>query len=187
MQKWYDDGYFTPNLLMKRTHIDVEWASVGELLQRVGNTRIFLTPLNATLPPGLTRRESLLDGHMPDGTFGSPFQPVPSRSLLDNYLHNGSVAPESPSSAFNTGRFSNGSPDPSILGGRLAGHFFNEPAVSSRLVGIPGMQGSVHGVDPQRRGTYEEGVDTFSTSRSPYTNFAPGRTNSIDALGFNGV
>ena len=124
MQKWYDDGYFTPNLLMKRTTIDAEWTSVGELLQRAGNPRIFLTPLIAAPPPpGFPRRDPLLDGPAPDGTFGSPFQPVPARALrvsaVDAFMHNGSLVPDSPSSSFSAGRFSNGSPDPTTFGGTI--------------------------------------------------------------------
>ena len=107
MQKWYDDGYFTNDLLMKRTTIDHDWITVGELLQRAGNSRLFLTPLPTAPPPGLPRRDPLLDGPAPDGTFGSPFQPVPARALrvsaVDTFMHNGGLVPDSPSSSFSAG------------------------------------------------------------------------------------
>lgn len=33
MQKWYDEGYFTASLLMRRINIDKNWVPVGDLLQ----------------------------------------------------------------------------------------------------------------------------------------------------------
>ncbi|KAF7798585.1 hypothetical protein EIP86_009807 [Pleurotus ostreatoroseus] len=179
MQKWYDEGYFTPNLLMRRTNIDKDWVPVGDLLQIAASTRIFLTPLNIPLTSGLPRRDPLLDG--PSNGFGSPFQPVPNRSVLDAY-HNGAVAPESPASGF-TGRFSNESPEPSLYGNRIGGHLFNDSALGSRLAPFPGLS---HGVDPQRRATMEESLNP-SLSRPTYSGFGPGRANSVDGLGFNGV
>lgn len=183
MQKWYGDGYFQPNLLMKRIHLDQDWISVAELLQRAGNPRIFLTPL-ANVPPGLPRRDPLLDGPAPDGTFGSPFQPVPARlrtTAMDSYLHNGSLAPDSPSSSFSAGRFSNGSPDPSAFGNRLGGHHHMDSPAGPRLTAVVGTP-----VEPQRRATFEESVDNNNTSsRVPFANYTPGRTGSIDGLGFH--
>ncbi|OSX67879.1 hypothetical protein POSPLADRAFT_1127708, partial [Postia placenta MAD-698-R-SB12] len=44
MQRWHDDGYFSPELLMKRTHLDTVWTSIGEMRQRAGSRPIFLTP-----------------------------------------------------------------------------------------------------------------------------------------------
>ncbi|EEB88143.1 hypothetical protein MPER_14184, partial [Moniliophthora perniciosa FA553] len=51
MQKWNDDGYFTPDLLMKRTTIDTEWISVAELARRTGGGKIFLSPIAPPMPP----------------------------------------------------------------------------------------------------------------------------------------
>jgi PERQ amino acid-rich with GYF domain-containing protein len=186
MQKWYDDGYFTANLLMKRTTIDKDWTSVGELLQRAGNPRLFLTPLPTAPPPGLPRRDPLLDGPAPDGTFGSPFQPVPARALrvsaMDQFVHNGSLVPDSPSSSFSTGRFSNGSPDPAAFPGRLGGHHFSDsPATGPRLANLVGTA-----VESQRRATFDEGIDPTLVSRPSYTNYSQGRSSSIDGLGFHG-
>ncbi|KAI0090042.1 hypothetical protein BDY19DRAFT_942078 [Irpex rosettiformis] len=185
MQKWYEDGYFTPNLLMKRANIDTEWTSVGELLQRAGNPRPFLTPLAPALPPpppsALPRRDPLLDGPVQDGSFGSPFQPVPTRSLrtsaLDSYLHNGSLVPDSPSSSFSVGRFSNDSPDPNAFGSRL-GNVYNGSPVGSRL-GFAGVQNN--GIDPQRRSTFDT-IDPI-LSRQGYPGFVQ-RSGSTDGLGY---
>ena len=62
MQKWYDDGYFVPTLLMRRVNVDKEWTSVGDLLQLTGGTRVFTTPLPAPLTSGFLRRDVVLDG-----------------------------------------------------------------------------------------------------------------------------
>ncbi|KAI0700406.1 hypothetical protein BC835DRAFT_1327310 [Cytidiella melzeri] len=189
MQKWHDDGYFTPNLLMKRANLDTEWTSVGDLLQRAGNPRLFLTPLAPSLPPppppppAFPRRDPLLDGPVQDGSFGSPFQPVPTRSLrtstLDSYLHNGSMVPDSPSSSFSVGRFSNDSPDPAAFGSRL-GNMYSGSPVGSRL-GFTGVQSN--GLEPQRRTTYDTVVDPL-LARQGYANYTQ-RTGSTDGLGFN--
>jgi hypothetical protein len=59
MQSWHDQGYFTLDLLMKRTQIDPEWISVGELVHRAAGPKIFLSPIIVSVPPGppgLTRR-----------------------------------------------------------------------------------------------------------------------------------
>ena len=173
MQKWYDDGYFVPTLLMRRVNVDKEWTSVGDLLQLTGGTRVFTTPLPAPLTSGFPRRDVVLDGP-PNGTFGSPFQPVPTRNILDQF-HNNAIAPESPSS-YSTGRFSNESPDPATFNGRLGGHMYNDPG--PRL-GFSNLQHN----EPQRRATMDDTLDP-SLSRPTYPVYGPGRTNSIDGLGF---
>ncbi|GJE87887.1 GYF domain-containing protein [Phanerochaete sordida] len=181
MQKWYDEGYFQPSLMMKRTKLDQDWTSVAELLQRAGNPRMFLTPLPNVPPPGLLRRDPLLGGPAPDGTFGSPFQPAPARlRTMDSHLHNGSLVPDSPSSSFSAGRFSNASPDPAAFGGRLGGHHFAESPVGPRLATLVGNP-----MEPQRRPTFEEGVDGNPSARVPFAGFTPGRTGSVDGLGFH--
>lgn len=184
MQKWYGDGYFTPNLLMKRTHLDTDWISVGEMIARVGHTRIFLTPIPNAPPPGLPRRDPLLDGPASDGAFASPFQPVPARALrtsaIDSYLHNGSLVPDSPSSTFSGGRFSNSSPDPTVFSGRLGGHHFNDAPVGPRLASLVSTSN-----EQPRRSTFDEPVDPTLVSRPSFGNYASGRTGSVDGLGYN--
>lgn len=186
MQKWYGDGYFTPNLLMKRTHLDTDWISVGEMIARVGHTRIFLTPIPNAPPPGLPRRDPLLDGPASDGAFTSPFQPVPARALrtsaIDSYLHNGNLVPDSPSSTFSGGRFSNSSPDPAVFSGRLGGHHFNDAPVGPRLPSLVGTP-----TEPSRRATFDESVDPALVSRPSFGNYSSGRTASVDGLGYNGA
>ncbi|KAI0825237.1 hypothetical protein BC628DRAFT_1320734 [Trametes gibbosa] len=128
MQRWEEAGYFTtPDLLMKRTHIDSDWTPFSVLKLRAGDRPLFLTPLpQAPAPPGLNR---VVDTGVPERSQHSPYQPVPTRSLrsstLDSYLNNG-AAPESPSSSFG-GRFANGSPDPAVFDTRVNGQMgFNQ-------------------------------------------------------------
>jgi len=124
MQSWHDQGYFTPDLLMRRTQIDTEWISVGELTNRAAGPKIFLSPILVPAPsgpPGLTRRpENLTDppSHQRDSsTFGAPHQPVPIRSLrtstLDSYI-NGNSQSESPSSSAGPASHIFGNPEPPI-------------------------------------------------------------------------
>jgi PERQ amino acid-rich with GYF domain-containing protein len=188
MQKWYEEGYFTPSLLMKRVSLDIEWTSVGDLLQRAGNPRPFLTPLAPAVPtpppPALPRRDPLLDGSVQDGSFTSPYQPVPTRSLrtstVDPYVHNGSMVPDSPSSSFSVGRFSNGSPDPNAFGNRL-GNMYNGSPVGSRL-GFAGIQNGV--LEPQRRSTFDTIVDPVF-SRPGFQHYMQ-HPASTEGLGYNG-
>lgn len=124
MQSWHDQGYFTPDLLMKRSNIDTEWTSVGELVQRVTGPKIFLSPIKPSLPfgpPGLTRRlDNLNDplSHQRDTSpFGAPHQPMPIRSLrtstLDSYI-NGNSQSASPSSSAGPASLMFGNPESQI-------------------------------------------------------------------------
>lgn len=124
MQNWHDQGYFTPDLLMKRTQIDTEWISVGVLAQRAAGSKIFLSPITAPVapgPPGLTRRldnvgDPLSYQHDPS-PFGAPHQPMPIRSLrtttLDSYI-NGNSQSASPSSSAGPASHIFGNSEPSI-------------------------------------------------------------------------
>ncbi|KAF7340057.1 GYF domain-containing protein [Mycena venus] len=146
MQKWFDDGYFTADLLMKRTHVDVDWVAVGELAEiarRSGSDKLFLAPPVPPGPPGLSRPTDLPgQSHVAPGeqnAFSSPLQPAPVRTLrsstLDAYA-GGSNHSDSPSSSFGAGRFGSGSPDSHGFGGRANSQYTTDPAVGSRF-GIP--------------------------------------------------
>lgn len=121
MQKWFDEGYFTPDLLMKRTHIDVDWVAVGILERRAAGGKIFLPQLSNG-PPGLAIRTESPKGYSPvhEQNMFNGYQSVPTQTLrttLDSSL-NGSSPIESPSSSLGGGRFGNGTPDPPPFGGR---------------------------------------------------------------------
>lgn len=73
MQKWYDEGYFTSDLLMKRTHLDTDWTPVGELSVRAGNEKLFFSSFSESGPPGLSRPSlPVMDGP----TFDRTSQPL---------------------------------------------------------------------------------------------------------------
>ncbi|KAJ7139677.1 hypothetical protein C8R44DRAFT_309565 [Mycena epipterygia] len=142
MQKWYDDGYFTADLLMKRTHLDIDWVAVGELAELArlsGSEKLFLSPPLPSGPPGLSRptdppgQPLMAPGEQ--NVYNGPLQPAPVRQLrsstLDAYV-GGSSHSDSPSSSFGAGRFGSGSPDPNGFGGR-ATQYSTDPAVGGRF------------------------------------------------------
>ncbi|KAF8559289.1 hypothetical protein OG21DRAFT_1480668 [Imleria badia] len=136
MQKWFDEGYFTPDLLMKRTHIDADWIAVGILERRAAGGKIFLSQISNG-PPGLTIHTESPKSYSPvhEQNMFNGYQPVPTRTLrttLDSYL-NGSSPIESPSSSLGGGRFGNGSPDPSTFGGRAGSNVYSsDPTLGGR-------------------------------------------------------
>lgn len=121
MQKWYNDGYFSSDLPMKRVRYDTHWTTVAVLVQRSNGENIFLSPLlmAPALGPGndspsqnLTATEHIIN---------EPFQPAPIRSLrtstLESYINAGSLASDSPSSSLDASYFGT-PPDPTAFGGR---------------------------------------------------------------------
>ncbi|TFK30716.1 hypothetical protein FA15DRAFT_608163 [Coprinopsis marcescibilis] len=123
MQKWYDDGYFTLDLPMKRTHLDAEWMTLDELIKRATIVdKIFLCTLLSVngAPPGLARRNgspSQVGTGQGDNAFSNPYQPT-AHPLLNPTLDslNGSNPSDSPAS--NLGHFGTSSPDPLAFGNR---------------------------------------------------------------------
>ncbi|KII94435.1 hypothetical protein PLICRDRAFT_695434 [Plicaturopsis crispa FD-325 SS-3] len=191
MQKWFDEGYFTPDLLMKRTLIETEWTPVGELARRSAGGKIFLTALPpSTLPPGLPRQtESPVLVHRQDqNVFNAPgpYQPIPTRSLrpsaIDSYLGTNSNAPDSPTSSFGAGRYGDGSPDPSTFGGRASNNIY--PGIDSTPLADHSSTFAA-----ARRNTFNEHPNDHALGgRIPaFNNAAPGRAGSIDSYGFTGA
>ncbi|KIK70410.1 hypothetical protein GYMLUDRAFT_32416 [Collybiopsis luxurians FD-317 M1] len=182
MQKWSDDGYFADDLFMKRNGIDNEWITVGELKRRVGNTsKVFLTPIPLHVPPGLIRRtDSPFSYTNPNeaGYHNGPFQPSPIRSLRSSTLESfSSNYSDSPASSFGaTGRFSNGSPDPSAFGGRAA-QYSGSGELSGRLVSYPLNTGEASPALSGRPGFTIQSNDYRSAG---FGNLAPGRGSSLD-------
>ena len=184
MQRWYNEGYFLPTLLMKRTHLDNDWTPVGELVNRAGDQPVFLSPLvHAVPPPGLPRPlETVVDRAIPERNQHSPYQPVPTRSIrsstLDSYLQNGSNASDSPSSSYG-GRFVNASPDPATFDSR--GQIGFDHNAESRIP-FAATSGTV-GPSGQRRATVTEHMDQLYGSNR---GFGMARNAGVDALGFSG-
>ncbi|PBL00440.1 hypothetical protein ARMGADRAFT_982585 [Armillaria gallica] len=188
MQKWHDEGYFTADLLMRRTHLDTDWTSVGELTRRIGGPQIFLTPIMPTLPPGLSRHVDSPQHiyAIPQDQFNVPFQPAPIRSLrsstLDTYLGSSNVS-DSPASSLGAGRYSNGSPDPNAFGGRAGNFISPDPGVSGRRHNFVdgGMDHRSFGqFAPNRSATVDS---TYSVNGSFVSNPWPNSTGNAVAIG----
>lgn len=191
MQKWYEGGYFTPDLLMKRTHTDNEWIPVGELARRVGGGKIFLSPSVASAaPPGLSRQpEPPLHGFSISHDQHAYNAPVPTHSLrtltLDSYVGSTSNPSDSPSSSFGAGRFSNGSPDPAAFGGRMSGNLYaTDPAIGTRTPGFAAPGPSF----ASGRGAFNEpSLDqSLGVRAGGFGSITPGRAPSVDNYSLNG-
>ncbi|KAL5535617.1 SMY2 [Sanghuangporus sanghuang] len=127
MQLWNDQGYFSDNLMMKRIHMDTEFAPLTDIKRRAQGERVFLSPLiDALPPPGLShpvpapafnpilQRTGLVD--LPRQS--SP-QSYGYNNTLDSLNVNGSIS-GSPSSSLG-GSFARGpiSTDPIAIGSRF--------------------------------------------------------------------
>jgi PERQ amino acid-rich with GYF domain-containing protein len=182
MQKWYDEGYFTPNLPMKRTHLDTHWITVEEIVLRTGGGKIFLTHRTPSIPPGLSlRTESPKIG---DHLFNGPYQPAPLRSLRSSTLDAFASPSDSPSSSIGGGRFGNGSPDPNSFGGRGAS-FVGDTSHGSRVASFPSMPDASVAF-PGRRNTFtDSSLDPSLGAQSPrFGNVIPNR-GAGDGYGYN--
>lgn len=169
MQKWYDEGYFNATLLMKRTHIDPGWTSVGDLLRTANGGKVFLSqPLRPAPTPAL------------EPQFTAPLEPIPRAirtTTLDSYFQTGSNASDSPTSSFGAGRFSNNSPDPLTLTGRGNLPFQQAPGANA--------YNGLNTVEPLRR-AFEESFDISGNGR-PFGGYSPARANQVDPLMYNGA
>lgn len=186
MQKWHDEGYFSPELLVRRTPLDNDWTTVRDLVQRAAGQKVFLSPIGPPVqPPGLAERrtESPMQQHEPFG-YSAPHQPIPQRTLrtsaLENY-YGGSNPSDSPASSFGAGRFGSGSPDPAAFGGRIgAGMYSGGESSLGRNAGFIGPGGQ--GLGPARSTTFQEG-DMLAGGRGAPFNQAPARTGTVDGFG----
>ncbi|KAL5518843.1 SMY2 [Sanghuangporus vaninii] len=127
MQLWNDQGYFSDNLMMKRIHVDTEFAPLTDIKRRAQGERVFLSPLiDALPPPGLSHPVPALAFNpilQRTGLVDSPRQSSPQsyghNNTLDSFNVNGSIS-GSPSSSLG-GSFARGpiSPDPIAIGSRF--------------------------------------------------------------------
>lgn len=168
MQKWFDEGYFTPDLLMKRTHMDADWIAVGILERRAAGGKIFLSQIPHG-PPGLAIHAESPKSYSPvhEQNMFNGYQPIPTRTLrttLDSYLS--SSPTESPSSSLGGGRFGDGSPDPSTYGGRAGSNIYSsDPNFGGRTFGGRAALGKVPTIDTFN--AYSAGGDSSPWSAGP--------------------
>ncbi|KAG1716323.1 hypothetical protein ID866_807 [Astraeus odoratus] len=178
MQKWFNEGYFASDLLMRRTHLDSEWIPVGVLERRANGGKIFLSQLPASCgPPGLTLRtespqsySSAADHSTFNGYQPVPQRPIRSATLDSSYINNASPS-DSPSSSLGAGTFGNGSPDPTAFSGRATS--------------------SVYSADPNFAGlglsTRAPFQDPVIDPRIPFNSNTLNRAPSLDTYGnYNG-
>ncbi|KAF5377312.1 hypothetical protein D9615_006351 [Tricholomella constricta] len=183
MQKWFDDGYFTGDLPMKRTHLDTQWVTVDELVKRHGGTKIFVTPPLPVVPPGLTHRDSQNLPSQDPLLFNGPYQPAPLRNLRSSTLDSfGSNPSDSPSSSFGAGRFGNGSPDPNAFGGR--GAYFGDNNIGGRAQNF-GTIPDPAAVFNRRNAFNDLSMDPSLAMRPGYGNIIPGRGPNSDGFGYH--
>ena len=184
MQKWYEEGYFAIDLLMRRANHDEDWTPVGELAQRAGSERIFFFNFDApAAPPGLSRRLDPSRDH--SNGYSAPYQPVPTRTVhpnLDSYFASSSPASNSPSSSFGAGRFGDNSPDPAAFGGLVSAPISsNDSPINLR----PGTFTDPAFIGTRRTGYADTPFEQGFTTRAGIGNVGPTRTSSVDSYGLN--
>jgi PERQ amino acid-rich with GYF domain-containing protein len=190
MQKWYEEGYFAIDLLMRRVNLDEDWTPVGELAKQAGSERIFFFNFDApAAPPGLSRRLDPSRDHFqqqrePNG-YNAPYQPVPTRTVhpnLDSYFASSSPASNSPSSSFGAGRFGDISPDPAAFGGLVGAPISsNDSPINLR----PGTFTDPAFIGTRRTGYADAPFEQGFTTRAGIGNVGPTRTSSVDSYGLN--
>jgi PERQ amino acid-rich with GYF domain-containing protein len=185
MQKWYNDGYFSVDLPMKRTHYDTHWTTVGELVKQSNGENVFLRPLISAIPPGLGRANGspLQTYPQTEHPFNEPYQPAPMRSLrastLESYLMAGSVPSDSPSSSIGA---SHSSPDPSMFGTRNK-IYGNDVGINGRSTGL-GVQ--EYFTPFTEKGTSHDYPSNLNGTQLPsFGNFGPEGDLNINGFGSN--
>ena len=186
MQKWYNDGYFSVDLPMKRTHYDTHWTTVGELVKQSKGENVFLRPLISAIPPGLGRVNGspLQTYPQTEHPFNEPYQPAPVRSLrastLESYLMSGSVPSDSPSSSIGA---SHSSPDPSMFGTRNK-IYGSDVSTNGRSTGI-GVQEYFTPFTEKRTTNHDYPSDSNGTQLPSFGNFGPDGDLNTNGFGSN--
>ncbi|THH30191.1 hypothetical protein EUX98_g4021 [Antrodiella citrinella] len=170
MQKWYDSGYFTADLLMKRTHLESDWTAVRVLQQNAVSTPIFLTPMAPPRPP--EPQPVPVDFATLNGThYDQELQRPLATSQMNARLHDGSNPSDSPMSSYSNPHFSNNSPDPSVLAGRPMNSGLGDVAQNA--------YSNLSTLDAHRLSPAHDG-------RSHVLNQGPIGRNGLEALNTNG-
>ena len=186
MQKWYNDGYFSVDLPMKRTHYDTHWTTVGELVKQSKGENVFLRPLISAIPPGLGRVNGppLQTYPQTEHPYNEPYQPAPVRSLrastIESYIISGSVPSDSPSSSNGA---SHSSPDPSMFGTRNK-IYGSGVGINGRSTGI-GVQEYFTPFTEKRTTNHDYPSDSNGTQLPSIGNFGPDGDLNTNGLGSN--
>lgn len=86
MQKWYDEGYFAPDLLVKRFQLDNKWIMVGDLAMHTRNGKLFIQLYPEDLSSGFFAKSSLLPDPRPFNHFRQPLVQSDSQ-MIDHSIH----------------------------------------------------------------------------------------------------
>ena len=183
MQKWYNDGYFSADLPMKRTHYDSYWTTVGELVKNSNGENIFLRPPINAVPPGLGRANGTPLQTCPptEQLLNEPYQPAPVRSLrastLESYSMAGSVSSDSPSSPFGASQFGNSSPDLSVFGARNNKIYSSDASLGAQEYFAPFIE--------KRTTSHDYSSESSGTQLPSFGNFGPDGDLNINSYGSN--
>lgn len=190
MQKWYNDGYFSSDLPMKRIRYDTQWTTVAELIQRTNGENIFLSFPTTLTPP--TRASGSPSQIIPplDHAINEPFQPAPIRSLrpstLESYLSTGSLTSDSPSSSVGASHFGNPSPDPTAFGGKDSQSYLSSD-LNGRLSAF-GAQERPMAFTDRRTIALDSQAPPVTNMRGPsFGGFVSDRDLGFNAYPYNGV
>lgn len=86
MQKWYDEGYFAPDLLVKRFQLDDKWVTVGDLAMHTRNGKLFIQLYPQDLSSGFFAKNSLPPDPRPFDHFRQPLV-QPDGQVIDHSIH----------------------------------------------------------------------------------------------------
>ncbi|KAF8912932.1 hypothetical protein CPB84DRAFT_1759918 [Gymnopilus junonius] len=187
MQKWYNDGYFSSDLPMKRLRYDTQWTTVAELIQRTNGEYIFLSHPTTHTPPNPANGSPQTRPSSGHGVH-EPFQPAPIRSLrpstLESYVSTGSLTSESPSSSVGASHFGNPSPDPSAFGGRDSQSYLGND-FNGRISTFGAQERPIAFTD---RRTLDFQTHPINNMRGPsFGGFVSDRDLGFNAYPYNGV
>jgi hypothetical protein len=192
MQKWFDGGYFTPDLLMKRKNIDNDWIPLAELGRRSSSAKLFSPSSVSSHSTGfMLRTDSPSQLHDQTG-FKGPFQPVPSQSFRaaapDSYLSTAPNSSELPSSSFGVGRYN--SPEGLAFGGLHSSNpLASDLPIGNRISGFTPISENQPSYATARRGSVmaDQLPDQTLSPVSSLGNIAPPRVPPIDTYNFSNI
>lgn len=198
MQSWHDQHYFTDDLMMKRTTIDIDFMPLGEIKRRAQGERVFLCPLVDALPPPGLRQTGPPGLNTMMHRIDSPSQPSPQAygrsSTLDSYL---AGVQASPGSSFSGGGLTRPSisPDPLAVGSRLPTARFPPDAPLSGRVSAGSYSSTGSPAMPQAmRNVFSDGLQpvrqpSFESPQYGNTVLAnvPWQTPNMNGSGWDGI
>lgn len=161
MQKWYDEGYFAPDLLIKRSQLDNEWIMVGELAMHARNGKLFIQLYPEDLSSGFSPKNNLLHDSRPFDRFHHPLVQSDTQ-VIDHSIHQTRFQHSNATSfggVLNSYSYTSGPihvpPDPSILAVPPSHELSFQPTMPNRAIAVqPVLSGPV---DVEQSPAYRDG------------------------------